>query len=106
MVKNNVIANAPLFILSTAMWIVGAHTRSFDPDYDEPCGPTTGPYLEQRTYQQAMKDAYWPMANGNFPPDFDWYLTISLMTTRYFTYLLSFLFRRSLGRLDLNNPTC
>jgi len=79
--KTNVIANATLFILGSAMWIVGAHTRSFDPDYDEPGGPKTGPYWEQRTYQQAMKDAYWPMVNGEFSPEYDWYLTMAMILT-------------------------
>lgn len=79
--KTNVIANATLFILGSAMWIVGTHTRSFDPDYDEPGGPRTGPYWEQRTYQQAMKDAYWPMVNGEFVPDVNWNLTMSMILT-------------------------
>ena len=77
--KTNVIANATLFILGSAMWMFGAHTRSFDPDYDQPGGPKTGPYLEQRTYQQALKDAYWPMVNGEYAPDFDWYLTMGMI---------------------------
>ena len=41
--------------------------------------PKTGPYLEQRTYQQALKDAYWPMVNGEYAPDFDWYLTMGMI---------------------------
>lgn len=79
--KSNIIANATLFILGSVMWIHGAHTRSFDPDYDKPGQVKTGPYLEQRTYQQALKDAYWPFVNDNFAPDFDWRLTMGLIIT-------------------------
>ena len=79
--KSNVIANATLFILGSVMWIHGTHTRSFDPDYDKPGQVKTGPYLEQRTYQQALKDAYWPFVNGKFAPDLDWQLTLGLIIT-------------------------
>lgn len=35
--------------------------------------------MEQRTYQQALKDAYWPMVNGEYAPDFNWYLTMGMI---------------------------
>ena len=80
-IKTNVIAGATLFLLGSALWVFRSHTRSFDPDYDEPGGPKTGAYLDHRTYQQAFKDAYWPMVNGEFSPEYDWYLTVGMILT-------------------------
>ena len=79
--KSNLIANATLFILGSIIWIHGAHTRSFDPDCDQPGKEKTGPYLEQRTYKQALKDAYWPFTNGEYTPEIDWQMTMGLIIT-------------------------
>lgn len=76
----NVIANAALFILGSAMWVFASNTREFDPEYDDPNGPYTGPYLDSRTYVQAAKDANWPMRNGEFSPELEWYITASWLT--------------------------
>ncbi len=78
--KLNVIANAALFILGSAIWVYASNTREFDPEYDGPSGPCTGPYLDSRTYLQAAKDANWPMVNGEFSPELEWYITASLLT--------------------------
>lgn len=75
----NIIANGALFILGSAIWAYAAHTRDYDPEYDRIEGPYSGPYMDQRTYTQAMKDAYWPMVNGEFSPELEWYVTVSLM---------------------------
>ena len=74
----NVMFNASLFLWGSLIWLYGSNTRQFDPEYDTPGGPATGPYLELRTYTQALKDAYWPMENGEFSPDFSWKLNAGM----------------------------
>ncbi len=74
----NVMFNASLFLWGSLIWLYGSNTRQFDPEYDTPGGPATGPHLELRTYTQALKDAYWPMVNGEFSPDFSWKLNAGM----------------------------
>ena len=74
----NVALNASMFLWGSLIWLYGSNTRQFDPEYDTPGGLATGPHLELRTYTQALKDAYWPMVNGEFSPDFSWKLNAGM----------------------------
>lgn len=103
-IRRNLIANLVLFLFGSAVWSYTAHTRTFDPDYDTPDGPRTGPYIEQRTYKKALKDAYMPIVKGKFVPDFDWYFTISMIVTfALFTLSKAAIAANNTRKKDLKN---
>lgn len=79
MILANIIANVLLFLVGSISWIYNSHTRSFDPDFDEPGGIYTGSYYDSRTYTQAFLDAYYPFVNGELSPEYDWYLTTGVI---------------------------
>ncbi len=67
--------NVCLFFWGSLLWLIGSNTHQYDPEYDA----HVGPLMEQRTYSEAFKDAYWPMVNGKFVPEFSWYVNVSMV---------------------------
>ena len=74
----NVGMNISLFLWGSALWLYGSNARTWEPD--DTVRPT-GPYLTNRTYAEAFKDAYWPYVDGKYLPDYHWYLNMAFVIT-------------------------
>ena len=63
-IKGNVI----MFLLGSVAWLYFSHQNSYEPEMQEYVGPS----MDNRTYVEAVKDAYIPFYKGKFDPHITW----------------------------------
>ena len=63
-IKGNVI----MFLLGSVAWLYFSHQNSYEPEMREYVGPS----MDNRTYVEAVKDAYIPFYKGKFDPHITW----------------------------------
>ena len=75
--KHNPIAmfikgNVVMFLLGSVAWLYFSHQNSYEPEMRD----YVGPRIDNRTYVEAVKDAYSPFYKGNFDPHVTWILNV------------------------------
>ena len=67
-IKGNVV----MFLLGSVAWLYFSHQNSYEPEMRE----YVGLRMDNRTYIEAVKDAYIPFYNGKFDPHATWMVTV------------------------------
>ena len=67
-IKGNVI----IFLLGSVLWLYFSHQNSYEPEM----GEYVGSPVDNRTYVEAIKDAYIPFYKGKFDPHIAWLVNV------------------------------